>query len=434
MKLSKFTNIIKIEKGIIVHNAIYNSCIRVYSEECINLVENLKENSNVILDFNTPFVKDLVDLKLIVSNNHNEENILTYYSNISERKNDFTLVVTKQCNFRCPYCYEDHTNDVMTWETYNNSLKFMESTLRTSDSKRGVLSFFGGEPLLEYKNIIKFMKEFKNMLLQIDDKKTWTNHITTNAYLLDLDMAKQLAEVGINSYQITIDGLKENHDKSRYLVGKYGTWDKIINNLKEIKNSSLNAFIQIRMNYTKESLKSMDEYMSFLKNNFDDPRFHFYFEAVKDFGVLKETDDIEVCKNESEYEEYVVGLAKDRGLKLAIAKNQCYAFNLECYAANYKSFVIDYDGSIEKCTVLLNNNERNILGNVNNVDNYNFNIEKLANWTSYKLKEECLDCSVVAICNGRKCPSSYMSMEKIDVSYCDIIKKLYEESVKLNYA
>jgi len=388
MKLSKFTNVIEIENGVILHNAIYNSCVKVYSENCINIIKDLETNGDVNLDSNVPFIKDLMDLKLIVSNNYNEENVLTYYSNSAKRKNEFTLIVTKQCNFRCPYCYEDHTNDIMSWETYSNTLKFMESVLSVSDSKYGVISFFGGEPLLEYKNIIKFMKEFKSMLLKRNDDRIWTGHITTNAYLLELNMTKQLADVGINSYQITIDGLKENHDKSRYLVGKIGSWDKLIHNLEQIKNSDLNISLQIRMNYTVQSLKQMDEYTDFLIKNFNDKRFHFYFEAVKDYGVLNDNDDIEICRNESDIEEYVTNIARSKGLRLSIMKTFCSPFGIECYASNPRSFVIDYDGSIEKCTVLLNTDEKNIIGNVNNKNNYNLDIEKLSNWTSYNLKKE----------------------------------------------
>lgn len=433
MKLSKFTNIIEIENGIILHNAIYNSCVKVYAEKCINIIKKLELNGNMNLDSNVAFIKDLIDLKLIVANNYNEENILTYCSNTANRKNEFTLIVTKQCNFRCPYCYEDHTNDIMSWETYSNTLKFMESILNCSNSKYGVISFFGGEPLLEYKNIVKFMKEFKSMLSRINDGRTWTGHITTNAYLLELNIVKQLESVGVNSYQITVDGLKENHDKSRYLAEKVGSWDKIIHNLEQIKNSDLNISLQIRMNYTMQSLTQMDEYINFLIKNFNDDRFHFYFEAVKDYGVLSDNDGIEICRNESDIQEYVTNIAKNKGLKLSIMKTFSSPFGIECYASNPRSFVIDYDGSIEKCTILLNTDEKNIIGNVNNKNNFDIDIEKLSNWTSYNLKDMCKDCSAVGVCNGRKCPANYESTEIIDDNYCGLVKKIYKESVKLNY-
>jgi len=70
-------------------------------------------------------------------------------------------------------------------------------------------------------------------------------------------------------------------------------------------------------------------------------------QAVKDYGVLNDNDDIEICRNESDIEEYVTNIARSKGLRLSIMKTFCSPFGIECYASNPRSFVIDYDGSIQ---------------------------------------------------------------------------------------
>ena len=116
------------------------------------------------------------------------------------------LLLTKKCNFRCDYCVEDKDlpNDYM-WD-YTNFEKLV-SWIRAQDRKEGsgkvCLSFFGGEPLLEWDTIKEFMRhgldkhgdliEFNistNIVLLDDKKLKWLEENTSGreiTFLLSLD-------------------------------------------------------------------------------------------------------------------------------------------------------------------------------------------------------------------------------------------------------
>lgn len=89
---------------------------------------------------------------------------------------NISLILTKQCNLRCKYCFETHENVYMTEET---ALRAID--MAVSDGGRSVgVSFFGGEPLLCKPLIYKcvdYSKRFENV------KFSW--NLTTNGLLLD---------------------------------------------------------------------------------------------------------------------------------------------------------------------------------------------------------------------------------------------------------
>ncbi|MFR6582323.1 MAG: radical SAM protein [Ruminococcus sp.] len=100
--------------------------------------------------------------------------------------------------------------------------------------------------------------------------------MTTNGYLLTPEVFERLLKLEVYNYQITIDGVQENHDKYRTLKNGAPTFEKIIDNLQNIsKNIKSNAFkIAIRANITKESFEHIDEFMDLMYKEFHhDKRF-----------------------------------------------------------------------------------------------------------------------------------------------------------------
>ena len=46
----------------------------------------------------------------------------------------------------------------------------------------------------------------------------FSNSITTNGYLIDDDMIEKFKEIKLNSFQITLDGYQDVHDKIRHPI------------------------------------------------------------------------------------------------------------------------------------------------------------------------------------------------------------------------
>ena len=64
---------------------------------------------------------------------------------------DITIILTRQCNFRCLYCYEDFSNDVFSEQDEKAFLNFLRKNLSKYSSLK--ISWFCGEPLLNVDTI-----------------------------------------------------------------------------------------------------------------------------------------------------------------------------------------------------------------------------------------------------------------------------------------
>lgn len=66
------------------------------------------------------------------------------------------LFINKYCNFNCKYCYwENHPKEEMSIEIANHIIDY----IRNNPEKYDYITFFGGEPMLSYKLIAKFINE-----------------------------------------------------------------------------------------------------------------------------------------------------------------------------------------------------------------------------------------------------------------------------------
>lgn len=132
-------------------------------------------------------------------------------------------MTSENCNFRCSYCYESHTNHHIERDVYDSALKLVNN----SSKENLIINWFGGEPLLEVEDIEYFMKK----VYDLKKFKSINSSIITNGYLLTEKNFNKLMKANVKVFQITLDGLKTEHDKQRYLKNGMGTFDRIVENL-----------------------------------------------------------------------------------------------------------------------------------------------------------------------------------------------------------
>ncbi len=159
------------------------------------------------------------------------------------------ILPTYQCNLRCWYCIQRHENTNMTPTMLTWVSHHIERRLRDiPDIQHFRLSWFGGEPLLQFEKVAYITKQCKDLASSM--KKTFSCDITTNSTLLTPNRINELNLAGVDSYQITIDGDKESHDKVKCLHNA-SAFDKVIDNINCICQVS-NCIL--RFNYTKGNL------------------------------------------------------------------------------------------------------------------------------------------------------------------------------------
>jgi len=151
-----------------------------------------------------------------------------------------TVVVTKECNFNCSYCYmHGKTQERMTKETARQTVDFL-----LSDKVNGyippetpviILEFIGGEPLLEIEIIDYFMDYFVYEAMRLNHR--WaTNYVismSSNGSLYETPKVQEFAKKyrGRFNIGITIDGTKELHDTCRVYRDGRGTYDDVLRNI-----------------------------------------------------------------------------------------------------------------------------------------------------------------------------------------------------------
>ena len=114
--------------------------------------------------------------------------------------------ITHKCNLRCSHCYqEEYECDLGRGSLENIFYQYIE--FLNHHNYRGHINFTGGEPFVS-KDIF--------YLLDLCEKNKISFGILTNGTLLDTELVKKLSTYEKLSFvQISIDGIKEVHDKIR---------------------------------------------------------------------------------------------------------------------------------------------------------------------------------------------------------------------------
>jgi len=120
----------------------------------------------------------------------------------------FTLEisVTEKCNLGCPYCYVANRPTFMMPETFDNAIPELYRLMSRSGDEFYHVSFFGGEPLLNWDLITHAVPFLKN------DPKCKGINIITNLTMIDAEKAKYFKENGVG-VSWSFDGMSSNETR-----------------------------------------------------------------------------------------------------------------------------------------------------------------------------------------------------------------------------
>lgn len=332
-------------------NIVYNT----FSKGLIAL-DNEHANSLKNGCYHSIFSKEeinfLVENGFLVENSFDENEFLKYYNNKVRFTSDYfclTIAPTLSCNFDCPYCFENKRTGTMSKDVQTELVRFVEEKI-----KKGIktleITWYGGEPLLCF-DIIKNLAE---EITQIADKYgcKCKMGMISNGYLLSGEIVDFLEKNNV-SFQITIDGLEENHNKRRYLKNGGGTFAKIIENLKLFSGKQVDVYVRMNVdNYNSNDYGALSELIDSFNNN----RMILYPAVTEKINERKEERKNHYM-NDSGYDDFISitrrnGLFKFKSTELPISNdvssvpdNRCYF----CAAELDNSCVIDEKGNVYKC-------------------------------------------------------------------------------------
>jgi uncharacterized protein len=291
---------------------------------------------------------------------------------LSNQKFQLILFPTEQCNFRCVYCYEDFEIGKMPDWLVEATKTFISNKI--PHLKYLSLSWFGGEPLLA-KDILFNVAEHSQKLAKKYGCKL-SGDLTTNGFLLDVKTLTKLVELNQNRFQISIDGDKESHDKTRLTRNGRGSFDKIWARMLDAASTELDFSITLRVHVTDLNHDSVltfcERYDATLKS---DKRFKLFFKAIEDLGGDNQAS-IEALTSQQSAKSLVKELTERYSeTALSLGSKSHYI----CYAGKPNSLGIRANGNLNKCTVALND-DRNSVGKINPDGTLTLNNEKFSSW------------------------------------------------------
>lgn len=321
-------------------------------------------------------------------------------------KLELILLASEECNFRCVYCYETFPRGTMEKWVRESIRKMVERRAPYLNALK--VSWFGGEPLLGYEAI----EELAPIFRQAAEKHEvpYTSDITTNGYLLTPDKFENLLKWRVTAYQITIDGAPQDHDQKRVLKGGGPTFDRIYENLKAMRSFPGDYHASIRINFDRENMGSMGEFMDLLKADFAaDRRFQLRFYPVGRWGGPNDSQ-LDVCgvsalKDTQTLQ--VEGALKGLNVESKMEYMQSVNGLGVCYAARPYNLLIGADGKIMKCTIDLDTKDYNIVGHMSPDGRAEINIEKFNRFVKPYFEDDttCRKCFYLPVCQGCSCPT-----------------------------
>ncbi len=449
IKQTPFVHCFKTREQKYIYDVNKNTVLRV-PEEVYTALSRHNESS-----YDSEYILRLMEKGLLSSNRiesicHPENDFL--YHQLSNKVQRMILQVTQQCNLRCEYCvysggYENrhHSNGKMSLETAIKAIDFLLS--HSSEANSLSIGFYGGEPLLEFP-LVKEAMEYAMKRVT----KELTFSVTTNGTLLTDEIISYFEKNNV-VLLISLDGPKEIHDRNRkFAGGETGTFDKIMNNLMDIRSKHPEYYKKIAFSVVLDPNSDLSCTKNFFSSN----------ELVKDLykspsyvdEVLKK-DEIESDGNFEEdlnYECFKLYLSKlgfidkeNISSLVYIRYSELKRFNNDLKSnpmlskewhhsgpciPGVQRLLVNVNGDLFPCERVSESSDAMKIGNINE----GFDLTKASTLLNIgKLSEDnCKNCWAIRFCTicAKLCDDGNQLCAKTKAINCGRVRRMVEETMK----
>lgn len=391
-------------------------------EDVVKVITNLNSAPSEV-------VKTLMAEGFITNLRHEEEIALSYSvleQNETRINGKYNIAITYDCNFVCTYCYERRIRSEGTVKVNKEMIdRFYEISVREKDKIIESIGITGGEPLM-YGNA-----EILEYFLREGKRRGFSFDIITNGYEL-IEFLDMLKKNNVKIVKVTLDGPKEVHDKRRIHRKDGGTYDKILDGIKEAQANGIK--VTIFVNVDAQNINYIPQLLDELNKN-----------EINAKILLKRVNERSGSEyphtlNPKEYFERVFKIIKDHRLKdVSIYEFDVFYANLlnalssgtpiparlrYCGGVTPNVLIFDPKGDIYPCDYVLGD-KRFSVGTYYPEFKLNVNYYLWKNRTVSKIKE-CFNCKLSLLCSGG-CPmEAYKTYGTLYKPYCEETKYLFE--------
>ncbi len=200
------------------------------------------------------------------------ENIIKSLANTPQ----VTFEITDACNLKCEYCgygkfYADYDKredkflpEARAIKLLNYLATLWDSSLNISEKQDVYISFYGGEPLMNFRFISKIVKHLQNINCKT---RSFTFSMTTNGILLH----KHIDYLVENKFNLLIS-LDGNEYNTSYRIDKRNrnSFHKIVENVDLLRNKYPDYFeTNVNFNSVLHNRNSVSDIYSFFKQKYN---------------------------------------------------------------------------------------------------------------------------------------------------------------------
>lgn len=334
--------------------------------------------------------------------------------------------VSHDCNLRCTYCFGenyDQEKKLMSHEVADRSVDFL---IKHSENQNDLsLSFFGGEPLLNFSVI-----EHTVLYAQEEGKKQGKNfrfHLTTNGTLLSTTIIDFLVKNKF-SLIISLDGPREVNDSMRPFAGGKGSYDVICRNIREVQAMGEALPFTVRSTFTRKNLDIDNLAMHLAGLGIADISVEPCATLLEDLRIRE--DDLPELKQSYEAlaDRYLDEILEGKyfsffHLKQMMDQTHSKGSRLTQCGAGQGYLAVGADGELYPCHRLVGQKEY-VMGDVfSGISNQN--IQNTFLGANVRNKEKCMQCWARYICGGGCHAYAIMFNEDILQPYdvdCELMK------------
>lgn len=384
-----------IDDNVLLYNTLSDSMV-AFTQNEFGIVSSLFEN---LIEFSSQYPVLYEELKkagFIISDSFDE---LEYIKFQNKRRifanNDFHITInpTLDCNLQCWYCSTEYAkakhNGCMTPELVDGVKNHIKHVIEEQRATSLVLDWFGGEPLMFFNEVIEPISSYTNDLAEKNSIR-FSQHITTNATLLNSNRIQRMRDLRFTSFQIPIDGNEYRHNKIKFFDNKRGTYRSVINNINEIAESILNVRITMRINYDKQTLKHIQDIIQDISET---AKQYIQVDFQKVWQIKANDRDVQLLKE-------IKDIFRLNGLNSDFWAYTPKVFH-RCYSDKYHHYAINYNGKIFKCTAQDYGDDK-VIGELLSNGEILWNdtlLSKLFSHSTFE-NERCLNCKRLPICMG----------------------------------
>ena len=399
MKSSKYNLLVDdSETGrSILFNTLYGSAVIVESQEK-PIVTKLLEIPELTNSQNEIEILSLLETcRYLIKDDEDEISILRNrkVSGMNDiNRADIIIMPNMNCNFCCPYCYEKHDSKKrMSKETEVSIKKWLKCEIPRH--KVVLISWFGGEPLLSKDNVMS-IGEYALKVCRENGVHLQT-HMTTNGYAFTKPLIQDFVNIELLSYQITMDGTPEMHNKTRMHKGGKDSFERIFKNIILLCEADKRVKVSLRVNFNHTNIDSIPELLALFPAKVRQ-QLRVVYEPIfgdKTLSAVHNLPKNEISQKITQYYELANSMGYD------VVHGGLGVGKLEyCYAEREHQYLINYNADVYKCSVSEFISQDRV-GHINGGGELVRDQKAWDRWFDMELFEKkCEQCVYLPICMG----------------------------------